>query len=71
MYSDPTQIRKNVLKTYLSDEEDALITALVNYNGGQKSTLVRDIVIEHAQTVLGLNDTAGTHTMAGLLKVAS
>lgn len=70
MYSDPTKIRSNVIKVRLSDEEAALVEAFVNYNGGQKATLVRDLILDQAASVLGFNDTAPVYEMASPLRVA-
>lgn len=70
MYTDPTRIRSNVIKVRLSDEEAALIDALVNYNGGQKAVLVREMILEQAASVLGMNDTPNVHQMASPLRAA-
>lgn len=70
MYSDPTKIRSNVIKVRLSDEEAALVEAFVNYNGGQKAALVRDLILEQAASVLGMNDTPSVYQMAAPLRVA-
>lgn len=70
MYSDPTKIRSHVVKVRLSDEEAALIEAFVNYNGGQKAALVRDIILDQAASVLGLNDTPNVYAMTAPLQAA-
>lgn len=70
MYSDPTKIRSHVVKVRLSDEEAALVEAFVNYNGGQKAALVRDIILDQAASVLGLNDTPNAQDMSAPLRVA-
>lgn len=70
MYTDPTRIRSNVIKVRLSDEEAALIDALVNYNGGQKAVLVREMILEQAASVLGMHDTPTVHQMASPLRAA-
>ena len=54
MYADPTLIRDNTVKISLNDLEDDLITAWVNYRGGQKATLIREWLLEQARLDLGL-----------------
>ncbi len=58
MYADPSLIRDNVVKIRLNDLEDDLVTALVNYRGGQKATLLRELLITAAMRDMGL-DAAG------------
>lgn len=58
MYADPTLIRDNVVKIRLNDLEDDLITAWVNFRGGQKATFLRELLIEAAARDMGL-DAAG------------
>lgn len=58
MYADPTNIRDNVVKIRLNDLEDDLITAWVNFRGGQKATFLRELLIEAAARDMGL-DAAG------------
>lgn len=55
MYADPTLIRDNAIKVSLNDLEDDLITAWVNYRGGQKATLIREWLLEQARMDLGLD----------------
>lgn len=52
MYSDPTKIRSHVVKLRFSDEEDRLITALADYTGEQKATLLRELVLDAAASSL-------------------
>lgn len=52
MYADPSKIRNKVVKVYLSDNEHALIDAFVNYTGQQKAPLVRELLLEAAQSAL-------------------
>lgn len=52
MYSDPANIRDNVVKIRLNDPEEALVDALVNYTGQQKATLLRELILEQARLVL-------------------
>lgn len=55
MYADPTLIRDNTVKISLNDLEDDLITAWVNYRGGQKASLIREWLLEQARIDLGLD----------------
>ena len=59
MYTDPTRIRTHVIKLRLSDEEHALVQALVNFTGEQKATLLRDLVLERAMEIMA--PSGGTH----------
>lgn len=52
MYADPARIRKHVVKLRFSDEEHALIQALVNYTGEQTATLLRDLALERAMEIV-------------------
>lgn len=58
MYADPSLVRDNFVKISLNDLEDDLITAWVNYRGGQKASLIREWLLEQARMDLGL-DAAG------------
>lgn len=48
-YSDPTNIRNNVVKIRLNDREDELVSAWVNYTGQQKAVLLREMLLEQAR----------------------
>lgn len=63
MYADPTLIRDNVVKIRLNDLEDDLVTAWVNFRGGQKATFLRELLIEAAMRDMGL-DAAGNPLQA-------
>lgn len=63
MYADPTQIRDNVVKIRLNDLESDLIQAWVNYNGGQKATFLRELLLEQARLDMGL-DSSGNPLVA-------
>lgn len=67
MYSDPSQIRSVVVPIRLNEAEVELLDAIVRYNGGQKSTLVRELFIEQARLVLaGMADIgSGSGAMEG------
>ena len=56
MYSDPTKIRSHVTKIRLSDEEEKLIQAYVDYTGEQKAVLLRELILEAAASSLGFNN---------------
>lgn len=69
MYADPTLIRDNVVKIRLNDLEDDLITAWVNFRGGQKATFLRELLIEAAARDMGL-DAAGNPLPAEVPQMA-
>ena len=52
MYANPTKIRTHEVKVRLSDEENDLITALVNISGGQKAVLCREIILHGAAAIM-------------------
>lgn len=52
MYRDPAKIRKHTIKVRLNDREYQLLSALVNLTGDQLAAVVRDLALEHAETVL-------------------
>ena len=62
MYADPQLIRANVVKISLNDLEDDLIQAWVNYRGGQKAVLLREMLLEQARLDLGI-DPAANHAV--------
>ena len=51
-YTDPANIRDNVVKLRFNDNEAALIDAYVNYTGQQKAAFLRELVLEAAQRSL-------------------
>lgn len=55
MYSDPSRLRDHVIKIRLHDVESELIDALVHYTGDQKATLLREMLLEQARAVLGMD----------------
>lgn len=55
MYPDPKRIRNNRLTLRFDDYEHELITALANYQGEQPSTLLRQLVLREAATLLGVD----------------
>lgn len=67
MYTDPARIRKHVVKLRLSDEEHALVEALVNYTGEQKATLLRDLVLERAMEIMAPSDGANEGALSARL----
>ncbi len=52
MYSDPSNIRDNIFTLRMNDVESDLITAVNNFTGGQRSTLMRELVLRGAAMVL-------------------
>jgi len=65
MYADPTLIRDQFVKIRLNDREAALLDALVSYTGQQKSTLLREMLLEQASLVLnGQADFAGSSAIS-------
>lgn len=67
MYSDPSLIRKHVVKLSLSDREAALLEGLCNYTGEQKAVLLRELLMAKAVEVFhgGLNFGAMGDAMRG------
>jgi hypothetical protein len=63
MYSDPARIRNNVTKVRLSDEEEALVNAYVEKNGGQKAVMIRELIIEQISIELNSDDTPARKIM--------
>lgn len=55
MYTDPSQIRQHNVKLSFNDLENDLIQAWVNYTGGQKASLIRELVLEQARLDLGID----------------
>lgn len=51
-YSDPENIRSEVVKIRLNVREAALLKALNEYTGQQLAVLAREILLDHAQQVL-------------------
>lgn len=60
MYVDPTQIRTHEVKVRLSDQENALLTAVVNMNGGQRAALCREIILQGAAEIMEYQDEGAT-----------
>ena len=53
MYSDPSLIRRHIVKLSLSDRESALLEALCNYTGEQKAVVLREMLLQRAVEVMG------------------
>ena len=53
MYSDPSLIRRHIVKLSLSDRESALLEALCNYTGEQKAVVLREMLMQRAVEVMG------------------
>lgn len=65
MYTDPSQIRGNVVKLRFNDHEAALIDAYVNYTGQQKAAFLRELVLVAAQRALVTDIAAAQGTAEG------
>lgn len=52
MYADPSLIRSEFVKIRLNEREAALLDKIVEYTGQQKSTLLREMLLEQASLVL-------------------
>ncbi|MGV4733185.1 hypothetical protein LFL97_00935 [Burkholderia sp. JSH-S8] len=52
MYPDPKRVRNNKHTVRFDDYEQAVLTALANYQGEQLSVMIREIVMREATTVL-------------------
>lgn len=52
MYSDPSLIRKHVVKLTLSDRESELLNAVCNYTGEQKAVLFREMLLKQAELLM-------------------
>lgn len=61
MYQDPKRIRKHRVSLNLDDYEAAVINALVNYTGTDRSSLLRQMLIAQAEAAL----LPTTHSMTG------
>ena len=49
MYSDPSNIRRHVVKVRLNDREAELLDAWNNYTGQQKAVVAREMLLEQAR----------------------
>ncbi|HGF4012264.1 TPA: hypothetical protein ACT5CR_002054 [Burkholderia cenocepacia] len=58
MYPDPKRIRNNKHTVRFDDYEQAVLTALANYQGEQLAVLIRDIVMREATAVLAERNTS-------------
>lgn len=56
MYADHKRVRDNRVTIRLDDYEHDLVMALANYQGDQPATLVRDLLMREAVSVLGTDD---------------
>lgn len=53
MYADPKRVRDNRVTVRLDDYEHNLILALANYQGDQPASLLRQLIMREALSVLG------------------
>ncbi|AQT48770.1 MULTISPECIES: hypothetical protein [Burkholderia] len=58
MYPDPKRIRNNKHTVRFDDYEQAVLTALANYQGEQLAVLIREIVMREATAVLAERNTS-------------
>ncbi len=49
MYSDPSNIRRHVVKFRLNDREAELLSAWNNYTGQQQAVVAREMLLEQAR----------------------
>lgn len=52
MYPDPKRVRNNKHTIRFDDYEEAVLTALANYQGEQLAVMIREIVMREATAVL-------------------
>lgn len=52
MYTDPSLIRDQFVKIRLNEREATLLDSVVAYTGQQKSTFLRELLLEQAALVL-------------------
>ncbi|KVC82450.1 hypothetical protein [Burkholderia ubonensis] len=52
MYPDPKRVRNNKHTVRFDDYEQAVLTALANYQGEQLAVMIREIVMREATAVL-------------------
>lgn len=58
MYPDPKRVRDHRLTVRFDDYEQAVITALANYQGEQPAVLIREMVMREAMAILAAQDGA-------------
>jgi uncharacterized protein (DUF1778 family) len=58
MYPDPKRVRDHRLTVRFDDYEQAVITALANYQGEQPAVLIREMVMREALAILAAQDGA-------------
>lgn len=52
MYANPTLIRDVVVQVRLNAAEAELLTAITNFTGGQRSSVMRELAMRQARSVL-------------------
>lgn len=52
MYRDPARLRRHRVPINLTREEDALLNALADFSGGEKSVLARTLLLERLREVV-------------------
>ncbi|KWC22741.1 hypothetical protein WL48_18650 [Burkholderia ubonensis] len=58
MYPDPKRVRNHKHTVRFDDYEQAVLTALANYQGEQLAVLIREIVMREATAVLAERNTS-------------
>ena len=58
MYPDPKRVRNNKHTVRFDDYEQAVLTALANYQGEQLAVLIREIVMREATAVPAESNTS-------------
>jgi hypothetical protein len=55
-YADPSKIRKHRVTIYLDDNEQALVEAMKNFDGGELSPRLREMMLEGVRRILHGDD---------------
>lgn len=66
MYADPVHIRNKRVNLSLNEVEDRLAEAAAEFNGMQKSVLLRELVLEGLARIHGANSAANAPEMRAL-----
>ncbi len=62
MYPDAKRVRNNRVTLRFDDYEHKLISALAEYQGEQLSTLLRQLIVHEAASVLSVDDSVPRQT---------
>lgn len=70
-YADPSKIRKHRVTIYLDDNEQALVEAMKNFDGGELAPRLREMMLEGVRRILHGDDyDAASPVMEGALKAS-